>query len=129
MNKQQTGLYFIKGQVNIMEEIEKKRIRRTPQQLAEDIDAKLEKLNQSLAEIEAKKTAAIQEFDSKAVAVTAKIEMLQKKKEHLLAPKQHKPRRTKKQKIQEIVKQAQKSGLKVDEIAERLGVSLGAEEE
>ena len=112
-----------------MEELEKKRIRRTPQQLAEDIDTKLEKLNQTLAEIEGKKAAVIREYDNKAAAVTEKIAMLQKKKEHLLSPKQHKPRKTKTQKIQEIVKQAQKSGLKVDEIAERLGVSVKAEEE
>ena len=39
-----------------------------------------------------------------------------------LGPKQRKKRKTKAEKIQELVRQAQNSGLKLDEIAEKLGV-------
>ena len=45
---------------------------------------------------------------------------LQKKRADLLNPKSK--QRTKRQKIQDLVKQAQKSGLKPDEIASRLGL-------
>ena len=36
---------------------EGKRVRRTPQQMAQDLDAQMEKLNASIAELEEKKTA------------------------------------------------------------------------
>ena len=47
---------------------------------------------------------------------------MQEKKKAALGPKQRKKRKTKAEKIQELVRQAQKSGLKLDEIAEQLGV-------
>ncbi len=38
---------------------EGKRVRRTPQQMAQDLDAQMEKLNASIAELEEKKTAIL----------------------------------------------------------------------
>lgn len=108
-----------------MDEQTGKRTRRTPQQLAAEIDLKIEKLNQSIEEIEEKRASAMRGFDAKVETVKAKIQGLEQRKESLLAPKPpRKPRKTKKQKIQDIVKLAQKSGLKPEEIAEKLGVEL-----
>ena len=50
--------------------------------------------------------------------------LVEAKKAEILAPKKRKPRKTKKQKLEAILKQAQKAGLKPEEIAERLGVTL-----
>ena len=51
--------------------------------------------------------------------------MLAEKKENILSPKPIKrTRRSKKQKIADIVKQVAKKGLKPEEIAEMLGVEV-----
>ena len=51
-------------------------------------------------------------------------EQLEQQKKDILAPKPpRKPRKTKKQKIQELIQSASKSGLKPEEIAERLGLA------
>ena len=42
----------------------------------------------------------------------------------MLAPKKRKTRQTKAQQIKDLVRKAQKAGLKPDEIASRLGVSI-----
>lgn len=42
----------------------------------------------------------------------------------MLSPKKRKPRKSKAERIRELVKQAQKSGMKLDEIAEKLGMPL-----
>ena len=106
-----------------MDEQKAKRTRRTPQQMADGIDATIQKLNQDLDALEAKRAAANADFDAKAAAVKERIEALEQKKVDILKPKPpRKPRKTKKQKIQEIIKLASKSGLKPEEIAERLGV-------
>jgi len=106
-----------------MDEKKEKRIRRTPQQLADDVDAKIQKLNQDIEGLEVKRAAANADFDAKAAALKERIAVLEQKKEDLLKPKPpRKPRKTKKQKIQEIINLASKSGLKPEEIAERLGV-------
>lgn len=111
-----------------MEEQKVRRPRRTAQQKADEIDAKIEKLNQDIEGIEAKRAAAMQDFDAKAAAVKKRIDTLIQQKTELLAPKpQRKPRRTKKQKIQEIIRLANKSGLKPEEIAERLGLDQAEE--
>ncbi len=103
----------------------KKRIRRTPQQIAEDIDMQIEKLEASIAGIEDKKQAALAELDQKESTYRDRIRALQERKEALLSPKPpRKRRRTKKQKLESILKQAQKSGMKPEEIAEKLGVEL-----
>ena len=52
---------------------------------------------------------------------------LESKKAAILAPKpktKRKPRKTKKQMIQNIMRQAQKAGMKPQEIAERLGLPI-----
>ena len=83
-----------------MSENETKRARRTPQELAAAVDEKIQALEESITVIEEKKAA-------------------------ILAPKPpRKPRKTKKQKIADILKKAQKSGMKPDEIAVALGIEL-----
>lgn len=103
---------------------EGKRVRRTPQQMAQDLDAQMEKLNASIAELEEKKTASAAVFDGKIAAVREKIKKLEAKKKDVLAPKKRKTRKTKAQQIKDLVRKAQKAGLKPDEIASRLGISM-----
>jgi 5-formyltetrahydrofolate cyclo-ligase len=108
-----------------MDEQKKKRIRRTPEQRAEEIETKIQQLTQEIEVIEEKRAAANQEFDQKIEAVKVKVAALEQRKKEILAPKSaKKPRKTKKQKIAEILKQAQKSGMKPEQIAEALGVML-----
>ena len=107
-----------------MDEQRVRRPRRTAEQRAADIDAKIQKLNEDLEGVEAKRAAAMQEFDAKAATVKDRIEALEQQKKEILAPKPpRKPRKTKKQKIQELIQTASKSGLKPEEIAERLGLA------
>lgn len=111
-----------------MEEEKVRRPRRTAQQKADEIDAKIEKLNQDIEGLEVKRAAAMQDFDAKVAAVKGRIDALIQQKTELLAPKPpRKPRKTKKQKIQEIIQLANKSGLKPEEIAERLGLEQAEE--
>lgn len=106
-----------------MDEQRVRRPRRTAQQRADDIDAKIEKLNQDIEGIEAKRANAMQEFDAKVASVKDRIDALVQQKAELLSPKQtRKTRKSKKQKIQEIIQLANKAGLKPEEIAERLGL-------
>ena len=80
-----------------MDEQKAKRARRTPQQLAEQADAKIQKLNQALEDLEAKRAAANADFDAKAAEIKARIGALEQKKADLLKPKPpRKPRKTKK---------------------------------
>ena len=109
-----------------MSESSAKRVRRTPEQLAEAVDEQIRKQEAIISEHEAKKQAAIDEYDAKIEAVRAKIKNLEEKKKTILAPKPaRKPRMTKKQKMEAILKQAQRSGKTPEEIAEALGVQLG----
>ena len=106
-----------------MEENTRKRVRRTPQQIAEGIDAKVKEKRQAIADIEEKRNEAMAKFDGRVATIEGEIKKLEEKKESTLAPKApRKPRKTKKQKIQDIVKAASKSGMKPEEIAERLGL-------
>ncbi len=108
-----------------MDENEIRRVRRTPEQRAADIDAQIAEQENSIARIEERKQAAVAEFDRKIETVQKRIAVLQEKKKALLAPKPpRRPRKTKKQKIAELLKEAQRSGLKPEEIAERLGISI-----
>lgn len=110
-----------------MEEI-KKRIRRTPEQRAEEVDAKIQTLKQELEAVEEKRTAVNQELDNKTAAIKEKIAAQEQKKKDILSPKRpSKPRRTKKQKIKELIDFASKSGLKPEEIAQRLGLEPSEE--
>ena len=59
------------------------------------------------------------------VAMRNCVVKLEEKKAAILAPKPpRKPRKTKKQKIADILKKAQKSGMKPDEIAAALGIEM-----
>lgn len=108
-----------------MAESETKRPRRTPQERAAAVDEKIAKFNQSIAELEEKKTAALAEYDAKITVLQERVKALEAKKQEILAPKPpRKPRKTKKQKIQEIVKLAMKNGMSVEEIAGQLHVEV-----
>ena len=114
-----------KGASNQMDE--KKRIRRPAEERAQEVDEKIEKLQQALIDLDDKRMEAMAEFDKKEASIKNKIAMLAEKKENILSPKPIKrTRRSKKQKIADILKQATKSGLKPEEIAEMLGVEIDA---
>ena len=51
---------------------EEKRVRRTPEQIAADLDVQIEKLKDSILELENKKAASATEFDNKIAAVKEK---------------------------------------------------------
>lgn len=106
---------------------ENKRIRRSPQQIAEDLEDQIKKLEQSISGIENKKRAIMAECDRKIDAVQSRIKALEEKKTTILAPRKttRKPRKSKKQKLEAILKQASKSGLKPEEIAKKLGIDVG----
>ncbi len=104
---------------------EEKRVRRTSEQIAADIDAQIEKLHGSIGELESRKSDSVREFDEKIDRVKARIEKLSEKKKSLFTPKKRKPRKKKTDQIKELIRQAQKSGMKLDEIAEKLGVEMG----
>ena len=103
---------------------EEKRIRRTPEQIAADLDIQIEKLKNSILELESKKAFSVTEFDNKIAAVQEKTIKLENKKKDVLTPKKRKPRKSKAEQIKLLVKQAQKSGMKLDEIADKLGMTL-----
>ena len=103
---------------------EQKRVRRTPEQIAADIDGQISKLAENIRGLEEKKIAACAEFDAKIAAVQEKAAKLAERKKEVLSPKKRKPRKSKAERIRELVKQAQKSGMKLDEIAEKLGMPL-----
>lgn len=103
---------------------EQKRVRRTPEQIAADIDGQISKLEENIRGLEEKKIAACAEFDAKIAAVQEKAAKLTERKKEVLSPKKRKPRKSKAERIRELVKQAQKSGMKLDEIAEKLGMPL-----
>ena len=102
---------------------EKKRVRRGAEERILEIDEKIEKFEQSLVELDDKRAEAMIAFDEKEANLRDKIQQLQLKKEDILSPKPIKrTRKSKKQKIADLVKLANKSGLKPEEIAERLGI-------
>lgn len=103
---------------------EHKRVRRTSAQIAADLDIEMKALEDSIQEIEAKKIACIAEYDQKIAGVHDKIAKLKERQKTLLTPKKRQPRRSKAEQIKDLVKQAQKSGMKLDEIASKLGVEL-----
>ena len=103
---------------------EQKRVRRTPEQIAADIDGQISTLEENIRGLEEKKIAACAEFDAKIAAVQEKTAKLAERKKEVLSPKKRKPRKSKAERIRELVKQAQKSGMKLDEIAEKLGMPL-----
>ena len=65
------------------------------------------------------------EHDAKITALQDRVKALETKKQEILAPKPpRKPRKTKKQKIQDIVQQAVKSGMSVEDVASKLQVQI-----
>lgn len=103
---------------------EQKRVRRTSQQIALDLDTEIQELHESIQKIEEKKAASAAEFDKKIAVVRTKISKLEERKKNLLTPKKRTQRRSKADQIKGLVKQAQKSGMKLEEIADKLGVEL-----
>ncbi len=103
---------------------EQKRVRRTPQQIVEDLNVEIEALRESIQEIEEKKAAAVAKYDEKIEGVNQKIKRLEERQKAVLTPKKRKPRKTKTQQIRAIVAKANKKGMKLDEIAEILGVTI-----
>ena len=102
---------------------EKKRVRRSAEERILEINEKIEKFEQSLVELDDKRAEAMIAFDEKEANLRDKIQQLQLKKEYILSPKPIKrTRKSKKQKIADLVQLANKSGLKPEEIAERLGI-------
>ena len=103
---------------------EQKRVRRTSEQIAADLDKQIAELNESIQEVEAKKAEAAEKFDAKIASINEKIRKLQSRKQELMKTKKRAPRKTKAQQIKTLVTKAQKSGMKLNEIAEKLGVSI-----
>jgi len=103
---------------------EEKRIRRTAEQISADLDQQIEKLRENIDELEERRAAAMQDFDAKVEHVKQRIEKLNERKKDLVTPKKRKPRKKKAEKIKDLITQAQKNGLKLDEIADKLGVDL-----
>lgn len=101
---------------------ENKRTRRTPQERAAGVDERIAKLNQAIKELVSKKESVVAEYDAKITATQDRIKSLEEKKAEILAPKP--PRKTKKQKIQQIVNLAMKNGMSVEEIAGQLHVEV-----
>ena len=104
-----------------MSNTENKRVRRTTEERIAEVNAKIEELNGQIQSLEEKKQEAVTAYNDR----IAKVKGLEKQKAAILAPKPpRKPRKTKKEKIQDLMKQAQKAGLKPEEIAERLGLTI-----
>ncbi len=101
-----------------------KRARRTPQQIVQDTELEIKRLEENIGMLEQRRDAQNEEIDRRIQAVKLRIEKLEEHKHAVLAPKARKPRRTKAQLISEIVGKAQKSGMKLCEIADRLDVDL-----
>lgn len=72
---------------------EQKRVRRTPEQIAADIDGQISKLEENIRGLEEKKIAACAEFDAKIAAVQEKAAKLAERKKEVLSPKKRKPRK------------------------------------
>lgn len=69
-----------------MAENETRRVRRTPQQLAEAVDEQISKQEAVIAGYEEKKQTVIAEYDQKIEAVRSKIKKLEEKKKPSLLP-------------------------------------------
>lgn len=102
---------------------EEKRTRRSREQMAQVRADKIAQLEASIIDLEEKKATTIAAFDEKIEKTRKKISVLKEKNEpKKLGPKPTKKRRTKAEMVQELVKQARKSGMSLDEIALKLGI-------
>ena len=70
---------------------EQKRVRRTPEQIAADIDGQISKLEENIRGLEEKKIAACAEFDAKIAAVQEKAAKLAERKKEVLPLKSESP--------------------------------------
>ena len=106
-----------------MEQNENKRRRRSKEERASEIDAKLEKLRSSLNEIAAERKEAKSALDTKEKALKDKIKALEGKKKDILNPSSApKQRMTKKRRIEALVNKAHKAGFSLDEIEQLLSL-------
>lgn len=106
-----------------MEQNENKRRRRSKEERAAEIDARLEKLRSSLNEIAAEREAAKSALDAKEKALNDKIKALEGKKKDILNPSSApKQRMTKKRRIEALVNKAHKAGFSLDEIEQLLSL-------
>ena len=106
-----------------MEQNENKRRRRSKEERAAEIDAKLEKLRSSLNEIAAEREAAKSALDAKEKALNDKIKALEGKKKDILNPSSApKQRMTRKRRIEALVNKAHKAGFSLDEIEQLLSL-------
>lgn len=109
----------------MVSETENKKVRRTTEERIAEVNAKIEKLNGQIQNLEEKKQETVASYNDRIAKVMDRVKELEKQKAAILAPKPpRKPRKTKKEKIQDLMKQAQKAGLKPEEIAERLGLTI-----
>lgn len=109
----------------MVSETENKKVRRTTEERIAEVNAKIEKLNGQIQNLEEKKQETVTAYNDRIAKVMDRVKELEKQKAAILAPKPpRKPRKTKKEKIQDLMKQAQKAGLKPEEIAERLGLTI-----
>ena len=109
----------------MVSETENKKVRRTTEERIAEVNAKIEKLNGQIQNLEEKKQETVTAYNDRIAKVMDRVKELEKQKAAILAPKPpRKQRKTKKQKIQEIVKLALKNGMSVDEIADQLHVEV-----
>lgn len=101
-----------------MEEAIVKKPRKTPEERIALIDEKIKEAQADIEKLEEKRAV----YDAKINKVRAKISTYEMQKKAILTPKP--PRKTKRQKISEMVSLAEKKGLKLEDIAERLGIEL-----
>ena len=106
-----------------MEQNENKRRRRSKEERAAEIDARLEKLRSSLNEIAAEREAAKSALDAKEKALNDKIKALEGKKKDILNPSSApKQRMTRKRRIEALINKANKAGFSLDEIEQLLSL-------
>lgn len=106
-----------------MEQNENKRRRRSKEERAAEIDARLEKLRSSLNEIAAEREAAKSALDTKEKALKDKIKALEGKKKDILNPSSApKQRMTRKRRIEALINKANKAGFSLDEIEQLLSL-------
>lgn len=97
--------------------------RRPVEERIAEIDGKIQKLNDEISSVKAKKENLISSYDQKIANGVARIKDLEKKKEAILNPKPRTRRKTKKQKMNELLQQALKSGLSPEDLADKLGLT------
>lgn len=101
--------------------------KRSPEERAAALQAKIDVIRTAIAALEEKKTEAIKNYDTKISTNENRITALEKQQKDILNPKPKKRRKTKKQQFGEIAQQAMKSGMSVQEFRERLGMDTPTE--